>query len=206
MSGETSTQEKLMHFGKQEFLHKGFRQASLRDIALAAGMTTGAIYTYFKDKNALFESTVAPVCAHVEVLFSELSGTYYTADAAMSEVSAQKFQDDLKRVYEMIYDDFDGFRLLVVGAEGSSRADYIHTIVNLEVMHTMAYLERLNKRDAADFELNPTMVHIITESFIDALLEPVRHSLSYEEAIANIGFLCAFFMGGWRSVLEELFE
>lgn len=43
-------------------------------------MTTGAIYTYFKDKNALFEAIVTPVCERVKSMFTNLSASYYTAD------------------------------------------------------------------------------------------------------------------------------
>jgi hypothetical protein len=41
---------------------KGLSESLSRGIAAAAGVTTGAIYTYFKDKNALFEAIVDPVC------------------------------------------------------------------------------------------------------------------------------------------------
>lgn len=206
MSGELSTQEKILFFGRREFLHKGFQSASLRNIAAAAGMTTGAIYACFKDKNALFEAIVAPVCAQVEKMFTHLSASYYTADCVVSEISRQKTFSDLHQVYRFIYDNFDVFRLLVTGAEGTSKADFVHMIVDYEMAHTLAYLDRMKKESGKDIKVNRTVVHMVSESFINAILEPVRHNMSYEEAIGNLDFLCAFYTGGWRSVFHELFS
>ena len=42
--------ENVLRCARQEFLEKGFALASLRDIAKAAGTSTGSIYTRFTDK------------------------------------------------------------------------------------------------------------------------------------------------------------
>ncbi len=206
MSDELSVQEKIIHFAKQEFLHYGFKDASLRNIAAAAGMTTGAIYTYFKNKNALFEAIVDPVCIKVEEMFSELSKSYYNSEAVVSDITFQKTLDDLYLIYEFIYKYFDVFRLLVIGADGSSRSDYIHTLVNHEVKHTFAYLERMKRNKNVNPKINRTIIHIISESYINALFEPVRHNMSHDEALKNLDFLVTFYTGGWQSVLNEFFS
>ena len=48
------TKKKLLESAKKEFLEKGYMGASLRTIAANAGVTTGAMYRHFKDKDALF--------------------------------------------------------------------------------------------------------------------------------------------------------
>ncbi|MEL7609061.1 MAG: TetR/AcrR family transcriptional regulator [Bacillota bacterium] len=206
MRNGMSTQEKLLHFGKQEFLQKGFQNASLRNIASAAGMTTGAIYAYFKDKAALFDAIVAPVCDQVDKMFDELSASYYDAEGIVSEVTMQSTIADLHRVYKFIYDNFDIFRLLIVNAEGSSKADFVHAIVDREIRHTLSYLNRLQKSDGSVARLNHNVIHIVSDSYINALFEPVRHDMSYEQAVENLEFLAVFYTGGWKSVFRELFN
>lgn len=49
----------LLEAGKREFMDKGFQGASLRSIAASLGVTTGAIYRYYTDKEALFDALVA---------------------------------------------------------------------------------------------------------------------------------------------------
>ena len=46
----------LLEAGKREFMENGFRGASLKSIAASLGVTTGAIYRYYTDKEALFDS------------------------------------------------------------------------------------------------------------------------------------------------------
>ena len=47
------THTKILDCGKKHFLKNGFEKASLRDICKDAGVTTGAFYRHFNDKNEL---------------------------------------------------------------------------------------------------------------------------------------------------------
>ena len=49
---ESNTLQKILEAGKAEFLEKGFKSASLRNIVKTAGVTTGAFYGYFSGKEA----------------------------------------------------------------------------------------------------------------------------------------------------------
>ena len=53
-----TTQERIVNIATQEFLNNGYQAASLRKIAKAARVTTGAMYGYYKNKEALFNSIV----------------------------------------------------------------------------------------------------------------------------------------------------
>src|SRR5699024_11261139 len=56
---------------KNEFLAKGFAEASLREICKNAGVTTGALYKRFSGKEALFEALISPTLQAVETLVSQ---------------------------------------------------------------------------------------------------------------------------------------
>ena len=53
-----STLEHIHIAAKKEFLEKGFRSASLRNIVKSAGVTTGAFYGYYSSKEELFAALV----------------------------------------------------------------------------------------------------------------------------------------------------
>ena len=55
---ETTTLDLILSAAMQEFLEKGFKSASLRNIVKKAGVTTGAFYGYYDSKEALFEALV----------------------------------------------------------------------------------------------------------------------------------------------------
>ena len=50
----SETRKQLISSAKAEFTDKGFAKASLRSICKKAGVTTGALYFFFKDKDELF--------------------------------------------------------------------------------------------------------------------------------------------------------
>ena len=56
-AGQT-TLDLIYQAAMEEFLDKGFKSASLRNIVKTAGVTTGAFYGYFDSKEALFEALV----------------------------------------------------------------------------------------------------------------------------------------------------
>ena len=202
MTSDVSTQEKLLECSKREFLERGFKNASMRRIAASADLTTGAIYGYFRGKNALFEALVNPVCEQVEELFSTLSQSYYSKDGVSSDINMQKSIEELRRVYNFIYENFDGFRLLLCCAQGSSKADFVHTIVEYEVDHTLTYLEMVKQKKELDFQIDKTAIHILSDSYINALLEPVRHNMSYKTAMKNVELLGRFYAAGWENTLR----
>ena len=55
---EQTTLHQIFLAAMQEFLEKGFKSASLRNIVKTAGVTTGAFYGYYDSKEKLFEALV----------------------------------------------------------------------------------------------------------------------------------------------------
>ncbi len=51
---DSETKIHLIQCAKKEFMEKGFVGASLRGICQKAGVTTGALYFFFQDKDDLF--------------------------------------------------------------------------------------------------------------------------------------------------------
>ena len=67
------TEKKIIESGKAEFLKKGYSKANLRDICKAAGVTTGAFYFSFENKEALLSAILDPVIADYENMCSMLA-------------------------------------------------------------------------------------------------------------------------------------
>ena len=64
------TDQKLIESGKAEFLKKGYAKANLRDLCKTAGVTTGAFYFSFANKEALLAAILDPVIADYERMCS----------------------------------------------------------------------------------------------------------------------------------------
>ena len=64
---EQTTLHLILSAAMQEFLEKGYKSASLRNIVKTAGVTTGALYGYYDSKEDLFEALVGE---HYDFLLS----------------------------------------------------------------------------------------------------------------------------------------
>lgn len=69
---ETNTKERLLKSGMRLFLKNGFRNAPLRRIVADAGVTTGAFYGYFKNKEELFDTLVGKTANGVTKLMGNI--------------------------------------------------------------------------------------------------------------------------------------
>ena len=69
MSKSEDTKQLILDTAKKEFMEKGYNDASVRNIAKQAGLTTGAIFRYFPDKESLFAALVSPVADHMLDLY-----------------------------------------------------------------------------------------------------------------------------------------
>jgi AcrR family transcriptional regulator len=52
------TREKVLQAARQLFCERGYDASTIRDIALAAGMSTGAVFASFSDKSDLFDEII----------------------------------------------------------------------------------------------------------------------------------------------------
>lgn len=62
------TREMLIQAAENVFYEKGVSRASLNDIAVAAGVTRGAIYWHFKNKHDVFEAMIQRLKTPLELL------------------------------------------------------------------------------------------------------------------------------------------
>ena len=53
------TREKVLQAAREMFIERGYEGATIRDIADAAGMSTGAVFASFTDKPELFDAILA---------------------------------------------------------------------------------------------------------------------------------------------------
>lgn len=108
-----TTQEKIINVATQEFLKNGYQAASLRKIAKAACITTGAMYGYYKSKEELFNNIVVDV--------GDKFKEYYLT----------KGSD--KNIIDYIYQNFEIFRLIICYSKGTSYEEYLDYLVDEKV-------------------------------------------------------------------------
>ena len=69
-----ATRHRLLDAAEHVFSEKGVSRSSLNDIALAAGVTRGAIYWHFKNKTDLFQAMMDRITMPMEDVLHQIEG------------------------------------------------------------------------------------------------------------------------------------
>lgn len=202
---ESGTLEKIQQIAIAEFLDKGFRGASLRQIVRNAGVTTGAFYGYFSCKEALFASIVEP---HAKALMNKFVDAQLSFSALPSSEKPQhvgvESGEYIDWMVEYVYKHKDPVKLLFSCAEGTSYDNFIHNMVEIEEEATLNYLDILRQMGKDIPTLDKSLCHIIASTMFDSIFEIVIHDIPYDEAKRNIKLLRDFYSAGWQRLMGQI--
>ena len=195
--------EAVLACAKKEFLEKGYKDASLRVIAQAAGTSTGSIYTRFKDKAGLFDAIVGPAADQLKDMFVEIQENFHSLDDSTQEAEMGEYTSRHQmEMLEYIYDHFDEFRLLLDCSDGTRFSGFVDELVDIEVEYTYKYMEVINCESVKSGVVTEDFIHIIVTAYFNGLFEVVRHNMSRDDARKYIRLLNRYHMQGFSTVFN----
>ena len=193
--------EKIIACAKNEFLQKGFADASLRAIAQCAGTSTSAIYIRYADKEKMFRALVEPAVSGVrELLERSLSGFDAQDDAAKKSNYGEYSDEGFPALIEFIYRYFDEFKLLAVCAPGNMYQEFLEEISKIDTQHTMGFLKLMSGNLPTSAKVKEGFVHVVSSAFYAGVFEVVIHDMNREEAEEYIIQLRRFYNCGWKDI------
>ena len=195
--------EAVLACAKKEFLEKGYKDASLRVIAQAAGTSTGSIYTRFMDKAGLFDAIVGPAADQLKDMFVEIQENFHSLDDSTQEAEMGEYTSRHQmEMLEYIYDHFDEFRLLLDCSDGTRFSGFVDELVDIEVEYTYKYMEVINCESVKSGVVTEDFIHIIVTAYFNGMFEVVRHNMSRDDARKYIRLLNRYHMQGFSTVFN----
>ena len=194
---KTESHERIIEAAKEEFLSYGYENASLRRIASNVGITVSGLYKHFPNKEEMFASLVQPMLDDFYVLYREKEQMENDAIEKIGAAAAF-LNDDAVYVMQYIYDHFDEFRLLVCCSQGTRYEDYSHKLAEMEEESSLKFIEALRKRGDNVPEFDRKEFHLLVSSNVEAVLQPIRHDFSRDEAMHYAQTINTFFSKGWK--------
>ena len=180
MSKSEDTKQLILDTAKKEFMEKGYHDASVRSIAKQAGLTTGAIFRYFADKESLFAALVSPVADHLLDLYRKGGERGFESLTDGRPENMWNISDEVISVLvEYIFANKDAFYLLISQSAGSAYENFVDRLIEEEEKQTY------------DF-------HILLSAQYYAVFEIVRHKLEKDEALDRIRLIADFFGSAWK--------
>lgn len=188
----------------QEFLEKGFKSASLRNIVKTAGVTTGAFYGYYDSKEDLFEALVGKQ-------YDFLLNRFCRAQKEFAELPPEEQPDNLTTtsgdcMYDMLlyaYEHLNEFKLILCHSEGTRFSHLIDEMVEIETKGTHDYIAVLEKLGRPSPHIDERLEHILITGMFNTFFELIIHEMPLEKANHYLDEMRAFYAAGWMKIMGQ---
>lgn len=199
---KTEVHGKIIAAAVKEFMEYGFENASMRRIASEVGLTVGALYRHFPNKEEMFAALVEPTINELMKKYREFCEQgYEVMKCGDVQQLWNESESETKWLMCFVYDHFEAFKLLICRSQGTRFESFVHDMALLEERSTLDYFERMKHYNMTVNELSQQEFHMLVTANVSALFEAVIHDFSREEAMHYAQTLDAFFSAGWKKIL-----
>ena len=196
--------DQIHEAAKAEFLQKGYKDASLRNIVKSLGKTLGAFYGYYKSKEELFEALVGEHYQYLIDRFKDAQKQF--ADLpherqpdVMSDISGVCMFDMLHYAYQHL----EECKLILCCSEGTRFSKLIDEMVEIETKGTHDYLAVLEKIGRPAPPIDERLEHILITGMFNTFFELIIHEMPLEEAKHYLKEMRDFYTAGWMKIMGQ---
>ncbi|WP_373132697.1 TetR/AcrR family transcriptional regulator [Clostridium sp. M62/1] len=204
MDGNLTTLERIHRAAKAEFLKKGYKDASLRNIVKMVGMTTGAFYGYYKSKEELFEALVGEHYDYILTCFKKAQQEF----AELPHEQQPEVMGDISGIcmFEMLhyaYEHLEECKLIPCCSEGTKFSGLIDEMVEIEAEATHSYQKILEELGRPSPKIDPVLEHILITGMFHTFFELVIHEMPLDDAENYVKEMRAFYTAGWMKIMGQ---
>lgn len=197
------TKERILLAARDEFMSKGFQDASLRTIAKEAGVTVSNIYRHFEHKDSLFVSVLTPLLEQLEDILSAHNSEkqmelYANAQEEYREVNTKLFLEIIEHFRPEL-------KLLLTQSAGSSLGNYPEELLDRQVAIGRDYLKIYQEKYPTKtvYQVSTLFMRINSSWWITMLREMASNDrLTLREMKQCISEYMTFGMAGWNAFLN----
>ncbi len=183
-----------------EFLACGFEKASLHKIAEKAGVTTGAIYTRYKNKDALFTSLLQDFLGKLNDYFIPAAAEYEKARQTGTTQALLAAIDLEERTYfRLLTEHYNDCTLFFSRSDGSSVEGMLHALMQRKTEQTIEFF-----RQAYGKAPNAEAIRLLISSQFWYFRQLLDAHLAEADMFACLRALLDFFNAGWEQLSQTL--
>lgn len=184
----------------EEFLSCGFQKASLHKIAQKAGVTTGAIYTRYKNKDALFMSLLQGFFKTMEEIFSPAAEEYERArKSTLTEDIIRAINMEEGIYFRLLTEHYDDCTLFFSRSDGSSAETILRELMERKTKQTVDFFSEVYGKAP-----NEDAIRLLMGSQFWYFRQLLDEHLEEDKMFACLQAILDFFNAGWRQLCDTL--
>ena len=195
-----SLDDGIVRAAYEEFLSHGFQKASLHTIAEKAGVTTGAIYTRYKNKDALFVSLLQDFMRELEEAFAPAVQEYEKArQAGTTETLLRAIAFEESIYIKLLTEHYDECTLFFSRSDGSSVEAMLSGLMDQKTAQTVEFFQRICGKTP-----NGDAIQLLMGSQFWYFRQLLNEHLEEDKMFDCLHTLLGFFDAGWRQLCDSL--
>lgn len=186
-----NSKELIIRAGKQEFLKYGYKGASLRNICKQAGVTTGAFYFQFENKEQLLDEILRPVITYFSAMIQKSTMEEFEGESSSADGDEQ--------MLEMLWNYKEECQILLEGTAGTA---YEKVFEELQEGLRQGFLLFFGKYGISD--VDEKLLDVIVRMRVESYLTIIRKEYTLEETkklARQIGIYCD---DGFEALVRQL--
>ncbi len=186
-----NSKELIIREGKQEFLKYGYKGASLRNICKQAGVTTGAFYFQFENKEQLLDEILRPVITYFSAMVQKSTMEEFEGESSSADGDEQ--------MLEMLWNYKEECQILLEGTAGTA---YEKVFEELQEGLRQGFLLFFGKYGISD--VDEKLLDVIVRMRVESYLTIIRKEYTLEETkklARQIGIYCD---AGFEALVRQL--
>ena len=195
-----SLDDGIIRSAYEEFLECGFQKASLHKIAEKAGVTTGAIYTRYKNKDALFVCLLQDFMGVLEEAFAPAAAEYEKAERLGTSGALLEAINSEEKIYiKLLREYYDECTLLFSRSDGSSAENMLNGLIDRKTEQTAAFFTKVYGKTP-----NADAVKLLMGAQFWYFRKLLDERQEEEKMLECLDTLLGFFNAGWRQLCNSL--
>lgn len=186
-----NSKELIIRAGKQEFLKYGYKGASLRNICKQAGVTTGALYFQFENKEQLLDEILRPVITYFSAMVQKSTMEEFEGESSSADGDEQ--------MLEMLWNYKEECQILLEGTAGTA---YEKVFEELQEGLRQGFRLFFGKYGISD--VDEKLLDVIVRMRVESYLTIIRKEYTLEETkklARQIGIYCD---AGFEALVRQL--
>ena len=178
------------------------RDHSLDDGIVQAGVTTGAIYTRYRNKDALFVSLLQDFLDKLNGIFAVAAAEYEKAarlGTVQAILNAIDFEEHI--YFKLLTECYEECTLFLGRSDGSSVEVTLRELMNFKTEQTVAFFAEIYGRAP-----NADAIRLLMGAQFWFLRQLLEEHLEEERMLACLHSLFNFFNAGWQQLCGSLKE
>lgn len=185
---KAGVKNKILEASEKIFYKKDYRSAKLAEIAEEAGIPVALIYSYFKNKQTLFDETVQPAYHSFILFFKEEESLRCNSVPKKSDKVGEQYVHQLIKNRKKLI-------ILMDKSVGTKHEKAKSEMVKQIQKHIEMRLESQAKE-----KYDPMLSHILASNFAEGLLEIARHYKSESWARDMLKLMAQYYFMGVQSL------